>query len=114
MCCCSRTDLQAIDEVRRLTNHSASHQHGGQALANEGHGVILLQAAATHTNRRCGTETFTTTDDLAEKLERLAKQQPEVGAVFHAAAVSDFAARSVLQKSDDGKLTPIRQGKVNP
>ena len=85
-------------------------------LDNEGLGVILLRGAlATLTELLEGvvTETFTTTDDLAEKLERLAKQQPEVGAVFHAAAVSDFAAGAVLQKSDDGKLTPLRQGKVS-
>ena len=47
------------------------------------------------------------------ELERLAKQQPEVGAVFHAAAVSDFAAGAVLQKKDDGEFTPLRQGKVS-
>ena len=109
---------EPIDEVRRLTNHSTGRLGTGLAkrLANEGHGVILLRGAlATHTEQLEGvaTETFTTTDDLAEKLERLAKQQPEVGAVFHAAAVSDFAAGAVLQKSDDGKLTPLRQGKVS-
>ena len=77
--------------------------------------ILLRGALATHTEQLEGvaTETFTTTDDLAEKLERLAKQQPEVGAVFHAAAVSDFAAGAVLQKNDKGELTPLRQGKVS-
>ncbi|MED6326019.1 MAG: phosphopantothenoylcysteine decarboxylase, partial [Verrucomicrobiota bacterium] len=107
-----------FDAVLLLTNHPPGR--GGTGLPtrwpNEGHGVILLRGAlATHTEQLEGvaTETFTTTDDLAEKLERLAKQQPEVGAVFHTAAVSDFEAGAVLQKSDDGKLTPLRQGKVS-
>jgi phosphopantothenoylcysteine synthetase/decarboxylase len=85
-------------------------------LAKEGHEVILLRGKlATHTEQPEGVtiETFTTSADLTEKLERLAKQLPEVGAVFHAAAVSDFAAGAVLQKNDDGELTPLRQGKVS-
>ncbi len=72
---------EPIDEVRRLTNHSTGRLGTGLAkrLANEGHGVILLRGAlATHTEQLEGvaTETFTTTDDLAEKLERLAKPVP--------------------------------------
>ena len=59
------------------------------------------------------TETFTTTADLAEKIGALGQAAAGGGAVFHAAAVSDFAAGAVLQKSDDGKLTPLRQGKVS-
>ena len=109
---------EPIDEVRRLTNHSTGRLGTGLAkrLAKEGHEVILLRGTlATHTEQPEGVEieTFTTSADLTEKLERLAKQYPEVEAVFHAAAVSDFAAGSVLQKSDDGELTPLRQGKVS-
>ena len=109
---------EPIDEVRRLTNYSTGRLGTGLAkrLAKEGHEVILLRGTlATYTEKPEGVtiEMFTTTDDLAGKLECLAKQQPEVGAVFHAAAVSDFAAGAVLQKSDDGELTPVRQGKVS-
>lgn len=109
---------EPIDQVRRLTNHSTGRLGTGLAkrLANEGYEVILLRGTlAIHTEQPEGVaiETFTTTDDLAGKLERLAKRQPEVGAVFHAAAVSDFAAGAVLQKNDDGELSPLRQGKVS-
>ena len=93
---------EPIDEVRRLTNHSTGQTapawpslgqrgaRGDPAARRAGHPHGQLEGVAT--------ETFTTTADLAEKLGNLAKQQPEVGAVFHAAAVSDFAARAVLQK----------------
>ena len=109
---------EPIDEVRRLTNHSTGRLGTGLAkrLAKEGHEVILLRGTlATHTEQPEGVtiETFTTTDDLAGKLERLAKRQPKLEAVFHAAAVSDFAAGAVLQKKDDGEFTPLRQGKVS-
>ena len=77
--------------------------------------ILLRGALATHTEQPEGVtiETFTTTDDLAGKLERLVKRQPKLEAVFHAAAVSDFAAGAVLQKNEDGELTPLRQGKVS-
>ena len=109
---------EPIDEVRRLTNHSTGRLGTGLAkrLAKEGHEVILLRGTlANHTEQPEGVtiETFTTTDDLAGKLERLAKRQPKLEAVFHAAAVSDFAAGAVLQKKDDGEFTPLRQGKVS-
>ena len=45
---------------------------------------------------------------MAEKLERLAKAD----AVFHAAAVSDFAAGQVFRRTDDGQLEPLNQGKL--
>ena len=109
---------EPIDEVRRLTNHSTGRLGTGLAeyLAGEGHEVILLRGTlATHTEQPAGVtiEVFTTTDDLEKKLECLAKLQPKVEVVFHTAAVSDFTAGAVLQKSADGKLTPLRKGKVS-
>ena len=104
---------EPIDQVRRLTNHSTGRLGTGLAkrLAADGHEVTLLRGRlATHTELPEGFELqkFTTTADLAEKLECLAKAD----AVFHAAAVSDFAAGQVFRRTDDGQLEPLNQGKL--
>ena len=81
-------------------------------LAADGHEVTLLRGRlATHTELPEGFELqkFTTTADLAEKLECLAKAD----AVFHVAAVSDFAAGQVFRRTDDGQLEPLNQGKLD-
>ena len=70
---------EPIDEVRRLTNHSTGRLGTGLAkrLAKEGDEVILLRGKlATHTEQPEGVtiETFTTSADLTEKLECLAKR----------------------------------------
>jgi len=104
---------EPIDQVRRLTNHSTGQLGTGLAkrLADDGHKVTLLRGTlATHTEQPVGVELklFTTSADLAEKLERLAGAD----AVFHAAAVSDFAAGQVFRRTDEGKLEPLNQGKL--
>jgi len=104
---------EPIDQVRRLTNHSTGRLGTGLAkrLADDGHEVTLLRGRlATHTDRPKGIELqeFTTTSDLAEKLERLAKAD----AIFHAAAVCDFAAGQAFRRADDGQLEPLQQGKL--
>ena len=104
---------EPIDQVRRLTNHSTGQLGTGLAkrLADDGHEVTLLRGTlATHTEQPVGVELqlFTTSADLAEKLERLAKAD----AIFHAAAVSDFAAGQVFRRTDEGKLEPLNQGKL--
>ncbi len=104
---------EPIDQVRRLTNHSTGRLGTGLAkrLASDGHEVTLLRGRlATHSDlpESIELQTFTTTADLAEKLERLAK----VDAVFHAAAVSDFAAGQVFRRAADGQLEPLNQGKL--
>ncbi len=104
---------EPIDQVRRLTNHSTGQLGTGLAkrLADDGHKVTLLCGTlATHTEQPVGVELqlFTTSADLAEKLERLAKAD----AIFHAAAVSDFAAGQVFRRTDEGKLEPLNQGKL--
>ena len=105
---------EPIDQVRRLTNHSTGQLGTGLAkrLADDGHKVTLLRGTlATHTEQPVGVELqlFTTSADLAEKLERLAK----VDAIFHAAAVSDFAAGQVFRRTDDGQLKPLNVGKLS-
>ena len=103
---------EPIDQVRRLTNRSTGRLGTGLAkrLASDGHEVTLLRGRlATHIDLPEDVEIqmFTTTADLAEKLERLAK----VDAVFHAAAVSDFAGGQVFRRAADGQLEPLSQGK---
>jgi phosphopantothenoylcysteine decarboxylase/phosphopantothenate--cysteine ligase len=105
---------EPIDQVRRLTNHSTGQLGTGLAkrLADDGHEVTLLRGTlATHTEQPVGVELqlFTTSADLAEKLERLAKAD----AIFHAAAVSDFAAGQVFRRTDDGQLKPLNVGKLS-
>jgi phosphopantothenoylcysteine synthetase/decarboxylase len=107
---------EPIDQVRRLTNHSTGQLGTGLAkrLADDGHEVTLLRGrSSTHTEipEGVGLKQFTTTADLAEKLERLARAESGAGAVFHAAAVSDFAVGQVFRRDDDGQLKPLNVGK---
>ena len=104
---------EPIDQVRRLTNHSTGRlgTHLAKRLAEDGHEVILLRGCLATYNEIAedfDLQEFTTTADLAQKLERLAKAD----AVFHAAAVSDFAADQVFRQTADGQLEPLHQGKL--
>jgi phosphopantothenate---cysteine ligase (CTP) len=105
-----------MDNVRRLTNFSTGRL--GTELANfltaRGHDVtLLLGEQATHGGPRRATrvERFTTTADLMEKLQALARQG--VGAVFHAAAVSDFTFGKIWLRSEQGELSEIKSGKIS-
>src|SRR5580704_13606726 len=96
---------ESLDEVRRLTNFSTGRL--GTELANfltaRGHGVTLLigQLANYSGERRARrVETFTTTNDLRERLKALSGDAPD--AVFHAAAVSDFTFGKVWRQAADG------------
>ena len=109
---------EPIDQVRRLTNHSTGRLGTGLAkrLASDGHEVILLRgimATCTEEIENLESRIFTTTDDLAEKLKKLAEEFPDTFAIFHAAAVSDFCARSVFQRKSDDKLIPLKNGKLS-
>ena len=109
---------EPIDQIRRLTNHSTGQLGTGLAkrLADDGHEVTLLRGrSATHTEmpEGVGFQQFKTTADLAEKLERLARAKPGAGAVFHAAAVSDFAVGQIFRRADDGQLKPLNTGKLS-
>ncbi len=107
---------EPLDEARRLTNFSTGRL--GSELVNflveHGHEVTLLigQQSTWRGERRARhVETFSTTADLRARLKRLAST--EVGAVFHAAAVSDFAFGKIWQRNDRGELSEIKAGKIS-
>lgn len=108
---------EELDQVRRLTNFSTGRL--GSELVNHltaaGHEVtLLIGQQSTYRGERAAKEvqTFTTTENLSERLQRLAASGP-VGAVFHAAAVSDFRFGKVWSRSADGAMTELRSGKLS-
>src|SRR5438477_9381931 len=93
---------ETMDNVRRLTNFSTGRL--GTELANflvdRGHDVTLLVGEqATHCGERRAQriERFTTTANLLEKFQAHAREN--VGAIFHAAAVSDFTFGKIWLRS---------------
>ncbi len=107
---------EPLDEVRRLTNFSTGKLGSELAnfLAEQGHDVILLLGYySSHRGelkpRRV--ESFTTTTDLRTRLEALSAQA--VGAVFHAAAVSDFTFGGVWERGESGELIPCQERKIS-
>jgi len=108
---------ETMDNVRRLTNFSTG-RHGSD-LANfltaRGHEVtLLIGEQATHGGGRTAqrVEQFTTTVNLLEQFRALAAQK-NVGAVFHAAAVSDYRFGKIWLRSPDGALREIQSGKIS-
>jgi phosphopantothenoylcysteine decarboxylase/phosphopantothenate--cysteine ligase len=106
---------EALDEVRRLTNFSTGRL--GSELVNfltgRGHQVtLLIGQAATWRGERNATDvqTFTTTDDLLERLRKLSA--PDVQAVFHAAAVNDFKFGNVWQGIPGERMRRVRANKI--
>ncbi|PYI84367.1 MAG: DNA/pantothenate metabolism flavoprotein domain protein [Verrucomicrobia bacterium] len=105
---------EPLDDVRRLTNFSTGRL--GSELANflaaRGHRITLLigqQATFRGSRSAHRVATFTTTADLRRRLKPLAGQP--VHAVFHAAAVSDFAFGKFFERAPTGELTEIQSGK---
>ena len=105
---------ETMDNVRRLTNFSTGRL--GTELANHlterGHQVtLLIGEQATHCGERKAqrVEQFTTTENLLAKFQALTSQ--DVGAVFHAAAVSDFRFGKIWLRSSEGELSEIKSGK---
>src|SRR5258708_7279199 len=97
--------FEPLDKARRLTNFSTGRL--GSELTNflsdRSHNVTLLigQQAIWRGERHARkVETFTTTSDLRDHMKVLANES--VDAVFHAAAVSDFAFGKVWARSADG------------
>jgi phosphopantothenoylcysteine synthetase/decarboxylase len=95
---------EPLDEVRRLTNFSTGKL--GSELANyltaRGHEVeLLLGESATWCGEQKAkkVQRFTSTQDLQGRLQSLSS--PEVNAVFHAAAVSDFKFGKI--RNSDGE-----------
>lgn len=107
---------ETLDHVRRLTNFSTGRLGSELAtfLSDHGHDVTLLigQQATWRGERRAKhVETFTTTANLRERLEALSGNA--VGAVFHAAAVSDFTFGKIWLRSPAGELSEIKSGKIS-
>src|SRR5438046_4426125 len=107
---------EPLDAVRRLTNFSTGRL--GSELANHlaahGHNVTLLlsqQATFNGEKRARHIETFSTTTSLRDLLQSLSPQH--VDAVFHAAAVSDFAFGKIWRRSPQGELTEEKSGKIS-
>jgi len=107
---------EPLDDVRRLTNFSTGRL--GSELANflavrEHEVTLLIGQQATHRDRSLTrvVETFTTTVDLRDRLR--ARAGPSVGAIFHAAAVSDFAFGQVWLRASGGELVPVKAGKIS-
>ena len=107
---------ETMDNVRRLTNFSTGRL--GTELANflaaGGHEVtLLLGEQATYCGERKArhVERFTTTANLLEKFHALATQN--IGAIFHAAAVSDFRFGKIWLRSAAGELSEIKSGKIS-
>ena len=97
---------EPLDEVRRLTNLSTGKL--GTELANFlavlGHEVVLLlghYALYRGEPKVRSVQTFTTTSDLRTRLQGLSAQG--VGAVFHAAAVSDFTFGAAWERRESGE-----------
>src|SRR5512140_3401227 len=108
--------FEPLDQVRRLTNFSTGRLGSELVnyLARHGHDVLLLigqQATWRGERLAASVETFTTTADLRQRLR--ARSAEPIGAVFHAAAVSDFSFGKTWKRSPDGKLTEAQSGKFN-
>lgn len=107
---------ETLDQVRRLTNFSTGRLGTELAsfLTDCGHNVTLLRGEqATYCGERKAlrVKTFSTTADLMSQLQSLAKL--EIGAVFHAAAVSDFKFGKIWLRSEQGELIEITAGKIS-
>ncbi|MEO7676558.1 MAG: phosphopantothenoylcysteine decarboxylase [Verrucomicrobiota bacterium] len=107
---------EPLDEVRRLTNFSTGKLGSqlGDFLVAHGHQVTLLYGyyATCHEPQKAQRIIrFDTTTDLRTKLELLAKEK--VDAVFHAAAVSDFAFGKIWERTATGELREAKSGKIS-
>ncbi|HOK76661.1 MAG TPA: phosphopantothenoylcysteine decarboxylase [Verrucomicrobiota bacterium] len=108
--------FEPIDKVRRLTNFSTGKLGCGlaQYLAQRGHDVHLLLGETATCPVPAGVQhitRFSTTNDLGNALANIA--DPLVKAVFHVAAVSDFAPTAVWTRSARGDIEPVAAGKIS-
>lgn len=107
---------EPFDEVRRLTNFSTGTL--GAELANflvdHGHAVLLLLGHySTYQGEHKAQQIirFTTGEDLRGKLQALRKLA--IGAVFHAAAVCDFAPGKIWTRLPAGELEELHARKIS-
>ncbi len=98
--------FESLDLVRRLTNASTGQLGSSLAghLATQGHGVSLFRshsASAPMPPAPVRVEGFGSTSDLASRF--LASATDDRIAIFHAAAVSDFAVGLIYRRvGEDG------------
>jgi phosphopantothenoylcysteine decarboxylase/phosphopantothenate--cysteine ligase len=107
---------ESLDNVRRLTNFSTGRLGSELVnfLAERGDEVtLLIGQQATYRGERNAhrVQTFTTTADLQQRLRGLSAKP--IDAVFHAAAVSDFAFGKVWARSPGGDLMEVKSGKLS-
>ncbi len=110
--------FEPLDQVRRLTNFSTGSL--GCELAH-----CLLEArcdvdlwlgsGSTTSSPRLATRlgSFSTTSDLIGKFEELSAEAPFRGAIFHAAAVSDFMFGRLWESDENGVQREVRSGKIS-
>lgn len=105
---------EPLDDVRRLTNFSTGRL--GTELANfltaQGHTVtLLIGESATYAGERKArtVKSFSSTRDLRAKLKSFSGKK--VDAIFHAAAVSDFAFGKLFVRDAAGKLRALKPSK---
>jgi phosphopantothenate---cysteine ligase (CTP) len=96
---------EPIDGARRMTNMSTGKL--GVTLANfltdAGHAVICLRGEGSTFSgslRASRIESFTTNDDLAQRLESISRLE-SIDAVFHAAALCDYRVEQVLSAAGE-------------
>jgi phosphopantothenate---cysteine ligase (CTP) len=100
---------EPIDGARRMTNMSTGRL--GVTLANyfadAGHDVLCLKGeGSTYPGplRVDGVETFTTNDDLAQRLQRISQNEAAY-AIFHAAALCDYRVEQVLSATGEAMVS---------
>ena len=106
--------FEPLDDVRRLTNFSTGRL--GTELANfltaRGHRVTLLIGESATYKGDCAAASvkiFSTTKDLRAKLKSFSSRK--VDAIFHAAAVSDFAFGKIFTKNSAGEFAALKASK---
>jgi phosphopantothenoylcysteine decarboxylase/phosphopantothenate--cysteine ligase len=107
---------EELDEVRRLTNFSTGALGSELAdyLVEQGHEVELLRghySTCGTQSKAQGVQVFTTSINLSRRLQGLGSS--EIGAVFHAAAVSDFTFGKIWRQEAGGELTEITSRKIS-
>ena len=109
--------FEPLDDVRRLTNFSTGRLGTELAniLATRGHQVtLLIGESATYAGERRAqsVKMFSTTADLRAKLKSYSGKK--VDAIFHAAAVSDFAFGQIFAETKPGEFSALRPaGKIS-
>jgi phosphopantothenoylcysteine synthetase/decarboxylase len=106
--------FEALDDVRRLTNFSTGRLGTELAgfLTAKGHNVtLLIGEGATWPGERLArtVKVFSSTRDLQDCFKALSRRK--IDAIFHAAAVSDFAFGKIFKRTEAGRLVPFARSK---